>query len=63
VDIYIAHEELHEPEGLGLALARRRTRLRAGFVVHNKTDFRRAAGDKPAALFFCDERAVVSKAK
>ena len=42
----------HQPEGLGLALAPCRTRLRAGFVVRTKTESKRAAGEKPAALSF-----------
>jgi len=44
----------HEPEGLGLALAHRCTRLRAGFVVRTKTESKRAAGVKPAAFSFLE---------
>jgi hypothetical protein len=34
-----------------LALARRRSRLRYGFVVTDKTEFSKAAGENPAAFF------------
>jgi hypothetical protein len=34
-----------------VALAPRCTRLRAGFVIHRKTDFPRGPQAKPAALF------------
>jgi len=53
VDI-IGNDEFLEPEiehGL-VALARRCTRLRAGLVIHHKTDFSKAAGDSPAAFCF-----------
>src|SRR5581483_12233498 len=53
VDIRHDYEGLHEPEGLGLALARQRTRLRAGFVVQNKTELQEGPwARKPAALSF-----------
>jgi hypothetical protein len=35
-----------------LALARQRNRLRYGFVVTDKTEFSKAAGDNPAAFLF-----------
>jgi hypothetical protein len=35
-----------------LALARRRNRLRYGFVIIDKTEFSKAAGDNPAAFLF-----------
>jgi hypothetical protein len=53
VNIDCNHEP-HEPEGMGLALAPRCTRLRAGFVVRTKTESKRAAGVKPAALSFLE---------
>jgi len=35
-----------------LALARWRNRLRSGFVVTDKTEFSKAAGEDPAAFLF-----------
>jgi hypothetical protein len=35
-----------------LALARQRNRLRYGFVITDKTEFSKAAGDNPAAFLF-----------
>jgi hypothetical protein len=35
-----------------VALAPRCTRLRAGFVIHRKTDFPKGPQAQPAALFF-----------
>jgi hypothetical protein len=37
-----------------VALAPRCTRLRAGFVIHRKTDFPKGPQAQPAALFFLD---------
>jgi hypothetical protein len=46
------HERLHESEGVvGLALANQRLRLRAGFVIRDKTEFLRAAGVKSSGPF------------
>jgi hypothetical protein len=41
---------------LGLALARRATRLRAGFVVYTRNRIETAAGEEPAAFFLITER-------
>jgi hypothetical protein len=50
----IDFDEPHEPKrsrGM-VALAHRCTRLRAGFVVHRKTDSHKGPQAQPAALFF-----------
>jgi len=37
-----------------LPLVRQPHRLRYGFVITDKTEFSKAAGDNPAAFLFCD---------